>query len=271
MQHPLAPQALQATTTWLLNPAGWDDNGGEVEFSDRRLATVQFAAALLELQPSRDQRARREQAIQAAARLVAEQQAPDGSWPIDAAGSVGSPTTYGVTLATVTAWRVLSRAQAAGGDEFKTPLAKAERWLVDRTPKNVLDAAALLPWLVTRPAGDTASRAKRDACLALIREGENSLGGWGPFVNSRPEPFDTALVLLALAAQEPSRHHKAMIGRGRDYLASTQFDDGSWPETTRPAGGESYSQRMSTTGWATQALLITSATIRGDEQQDTKP
>ncbi len=115
MQHPLAPQALQTTTTWLLNPAGWDDNGGEVEFSDRRLATVQFAAALLEVQPSRDQRARHERAIQAAARLVAEQQAPDGSWPIDAAGSVGSPTTYGVTLATVTAWRVLSRAQAAGG------------------------------------------------------------------------------------------------------------------------------------------------------------
>ena len=33
-----------------------------------------------------------------------------------------------------------------------------------------------------------------------------------------------------------------MIQRGRAYLLATQQPDGSWPETTRPRGGESYAQ-----------------------------
>jgi hypothetical protein len=45
------------------------------------------------------------------------------------------------------------------------------------------------------------------------------------------------------------------IGHGRRYLVERQMRDGSWPETTRPAGQESYAQRISTTGWATLALL----------------
>ena len=34
-----------------------------------------------------------------------------------------------------------------------------------------------------------------------------------------------------------------------------QEADGSWPETTRPPGADSYAQRISTTGWALLALL----------------
>jgi hypothetical protein len=48
-----------------------------------------------------------------------------------------------------------------------------------------------------------------------------------------------------------------MIARGRAFLIATQRDDGGWPETTRPSGGTSYAQRISTTGWATLALLAT--------------
>jgi len=68
--------------------------------------------------------------------------------------------------------------------------------------------------------------------------------------------FDTAIVLLALAAEKPA----GMTGRilqGRDFLATQQQKDGGWPATTRPPGGESYAQRLSTTGWATLALLAT--------------
>jgi hypothetical protein len=48
-----------------------------------------------------------------------------------------------------------------------------------------------------------------------------------------------------------------MILRGRKFLASTEIADGSWQETTRPPRSESYAQRLSTTAWAAQALLVT--------------
>ena len=100
----------------------------------------------------------------------------------------------------------------------------------------------------------------------LIRKGESENGGWGPYVYSPAEPFDTSLVVLALcgARSDTLRHPpaeqgeiEAMIQRGRAYLMATQKSDGSWPETTRPPGSESYAQRISTTGWATLALLAT--------------
>ena len=48
-----------------------------------------------------------------------------------------------------------------------------------------------------------------------------------------------------------------MIVRGRAFLLTQQQPDGSWIETTRPPGNVSYAQRISTTGWATLALLAT--------------
>ena len=44
------------------------------------------------------------------------------------------------------------------------------------------------------------------------------------------------------------------IAQGRRYLLAAQLEDGSWQETTRPAGQASYAQRISTTGWALLAL-----------------
>ena len=95
----------------------------------------------------------------------------------------------------------------------------------------------------------------RERALVLLRKGESPDGGWGPFVNSPPEVFDTALVVLALAAQQPTSELSAFIARGRKYLLAEQSPDGSWPATTRPAGADSYAQQLSTTGWALQALL----------------
>lgn len=46
-----------------------------------------------------------------------------------------------------------------------------------------------------------------------------------------------------------------MRERGRKYLVAQQQADGSWNETTRPSGAVSYAERLSTVGWATQALL----------------
>jgi len=76
-------------------------------------------------------------------------------------------------------------------------------------------------------------------------------------VKSAAETFDTALVVLALAPHAGDKQVQGMLRRGRAYLVSTQAADGSWQETTRPAGSESYAQRLSTAGWAVLALLAT--------------
>jgi len=83
--------------------------------------------------------------------------------------------------------------------------------------------------------------------LALIERAERRGGGWGPYATSPPEVFDTALVVLGLPAG-------AMRARGRRWLLEAQEQGGGWPETTRPAGGGSYTQRISTTAWAVLPL-----------------
>ncbi len=66
-----------------------------------------------------------------------------------------------------------------------------------------------------------------------------------------------SVVLLALMARRDLPGVPEMVRRGRSFLVASQEEDGSWPETTRPPGAESYAQRISTTGWATLALLST--------------
>ncbi|HMF13257.1 MAG TPA: hypothetical protein VKE94_13160, partial [Gemmataceae bacterium] len=190
------------------------------------------------------------QALKGAAKLVAHKQTKDGYWQIGAEGSLGSPTTLGDPLATVLARRTLHRADPKGHREA---IAAADRWLRKLHVKTVLDAAAVL--LGMDDAKDDDARGQRERCLALIRKGEAKDGGWGPYVTSAPEPFDTAVVVLALGRPSNAAESKEMRRRGRAYLLLSQRGDGSWRESTRPAGGDSYAQRVSTTSWATQALL----------------
>ena len=69
--------------------------------------------------------------------------------------------------------------------------------------------------------------------------------------------FDTAIVLLALVTQSPTDETLAWTRRGRGRPIAEQRADGSWQETTRPSGARDYAQRISTSGWATLALLAT--------------
>jgi hypothetical protein len=101
--------------------------------------------------------------------------------------------------------------------------------------------------------------------LDILKKGQGRDGGWGPYLTSPSEPFDTALAVLALDSLEPRSSRAApaftrdalrsAIGAGRQYLLRQQLEDGSWNETTRPAGQTSYAQRISTTGWALLALI----------------
>jgi hypothetical protein len=246
-RYAVPASALADTVRWLRDPAGWNRNPGNPGFSDKRLARIQFAAALAEAWRTgytRDRNA----LLRAAASLVPEQEsggASPGSWKIDTGGVAGAPATYGSTLATYMARRTLEIADAS---RFAAPIRRANQWMTAADPQNVLDRAAILlalPKLAPKHL---------DELLAA----QTSDGGWGPQPHAPAEAFDTAVALLALHVHGAGDAHAASaIERGRAFLAKFQLADGSWPETTRPAGFTSYAERISTAGWAAYALLIT--------------
>jgi hypothetical protein len=242
-------ETLSESLDWLARPETWDRNGGEGPFSDKGLARIQFAAALEVAFQTKAMGDR--SALERAAALLAEDQGEDGSWRGDEGEDVGSPTTYGRSLATAMACDVL---RAAGGKTGEA-IERAEGWLESLVPRTVPDAAAML---MVHDAKSPAGRRARDW---LVRA-QGPDGGWGPYLGSPPEPFDTALALIALVRGE-SRTTDQVIKRGREALIASQLSDGSWVETTRPAGSESYAQRVSTSAWATLALLSTSGDRTG--------
>jgi hypothetical protein len=243
-------KSLTDTFRWLAHPEKWDHIGDKAKYSDKKLARLQFAAALAAAADAG--RLKDRNILKRAAKLVAEGQDKDGSWQIDAQGNIGSPATYGAYLATALARNILHQADAKF---FRKAIARADHWLRQEPVRNVFAAAGVLVGLAN--GDDAAARVQRKKCLALIRKGQSRDGGWGPYVNSPSEPFDTALVILALATSS-DKETKATLERGRKYLLSVQQADGSWPATTRPAGSASYAQHISTTAWATLALLRSS-------------
>ena len=131
--------SLRDTTAWLLRPANWEDNKGDPGFSDRRLANLQFAAALASATEAGD--GKDPAALALAAQRVAADQEADGSWKIDDANPAGSPATYGTVRATAMAAQVL---RLADTPDAAAALRKAERWLAEIQPKHAFAAAAVL-------------------------------------------------------------------------------------------------------------------------------
>lgn len=254
----VVPESLAATAKWLRQPQKWDDNGPGGPFSDKRLARLAFSFALatgLETGLLKDRRALEQSALR-----LAELQAPDGSWPIDDVGDIGSPTTLGRPLAALLARDTLKTTDPA---RFANAIHQANAWLDKRPLATVTDAAVRLM------ADDSSSDRRQARAIAILREGEGDPGGWGPRILSPPEVFDTAIALLGLAHVRGRPDVDPMITRGRAYLIAEQDDDGSWVETTRPPGGVSYAQRVSTTAWATLALIETepSRPVRRDSKR----
>lgn len=249
--------ALDEAAAWLGNPDRWNDNATRNGSEDLPLARIQFASALASLVAV--DRVGPEPLARAAA-LIADDQQANGSWRVSTVESLGSPAGYGTAVATASARRVLAR---AGRVDLAPVLARADRWLREARAVNVVDASAVL--LGLEDAADTPAAAQRQRVLEVLKAGQAPDGGWGPYVTSRSEPFDTALTVLALdglrdaGLETAPAYSRAELGeaiaRARVYLVGEQLADGSWLETTRPAGQESYAQRISTAGWALLALL----------------
>jgi hypothetical protein len=243
--YSIPPDALTGTIAWLQKPEAWDEDRSNPAFADRKLARIQFSAALAEAVRS-GLRSAHDDLTRAAESLVALQE-HDGAWKIDTGGVSGAPATYGSVLATYMARQALATADPS---RFEAAIASANRWLLAASPANVLDRAAILLALP-----DTAGKH-----LEPLLAAQNSDGGWGPQPHAPSEAFDTAVALLALrgaASAKPA----AAIARGRGFLTKFQLSDGPWPETTRPSGFTSYAERISTAGWAAYALLATDAEV----------
>jgi len=244
------PRSVADSLRFLSQPDKWDANGPEGPFNDKKLARLQFAAAQAEAFAAGWLTDRA--ALDRGAEQLHELQQADGSWPTDAEGSIGSPITYGPALATALAVRTLRTVE---GSRRASAIAKGRAWLITHVPHSVLAASATL-WGLGSEDSQAASE-QRVRCLKLIRQGEGEHGGWGPFVNSPPEVFDTALTVLALSSLPDRKEWEPYLTRARAYLIAQQESDGGWPATTRPPGVDSYSQRISTSAWALQALLVT--------------
>jgi hypothetical protein len=125
----------------------------------------------------------------------------------------------------------------------------------------VLDAGVALMYVESQgpPSAD-----QQRLLIALLIEWQTARGGWGPYRGSPPQVFDTAVALVALSGFENNDAARQAVASGRQWLVDQQLEDGSWPETTRPAGSQSYAQRISTTAWATIALLATAKNEKND-------
>lgn len=249
--------SLDDTLAFLKQPAKWAQNKAPDQFDDRTLATIQFAGALAVAE--RHGKAASTD-LEAAAKLLAAAQQADGSWQLDDSHSVGSPAAYSALIAT---WSARTSLIAAGMQPDNFTIVQADRWIRGVTVEHVVDASAML--LALGDAGDVMAENLRRASLSILRTGQAPTGGWGPQAATAPQVFDTALAVLALRSleSEPRLARSAYrpeqltdaIATGRKYIVSQQRQDGSWPETTRPANHASYAQRISTTGWALLALL----------------
>lgn len=247
--HAVEPEALASTLEWLSEPDRWEEAPGEPGTADLTLARLQFGAALA-VAVETGAMAERGPLLEAARRIAGDQR-PDGSWRIAQQTRLGSPVTWGRSVAT---WRGVATLRTADPERYAEAIARARDWAIEAPADSVMDAAALL--LLLGDAEPPGAEERRSAVEAYLLGARGAGGGWGPWPGSPPEAFDTALALLALQRRDPLRHRE-VIGAGRRFLAALQLGPGGWPETTRPAGYQSYAQHVSTSGWAALALLET--------------
>ena len=151
-----------------LGPQRW-----EGPYNDKKLARLQFAAALVEALDAAQSAERAP--LARAAEWVAELQEKDSSWQTDKNGGVGWPVTHGAAVATNRARRTLLRADP---EKYRAAIARADAWARSKPIETVIEAAAAL--LLLDRADDDAARTQRKTCLALIRAGEARKGCWGP-------------------------------------------------------------------------------------------
>jgi squalene cyclase len=244
MKYPETAQALESTADWLQKPMEWGKSG-ETGFGDEKLARIQFAAALVDAVDAGMVKDRT--LVARAADLLLPHQETDGSWQAASPSAV----TYGPVLATFMARRTLER---AGETRFSDAIARADTWLRGADVASTVNAAAVV--LAFEYRKDDVFRSRLEDASKTLVGSQNSDGGWGAFPKTPAEPFETAMALLALNTLREKPEVETRIVRGRAFLVSVQSEDGGWP-AERQSGGGTYARHISTSAWATLALLTT--------------
>src|SRR5262245_52761838 len=249
MKYGVSAEVLEGTSEWLQKPTAWGKSG-ETGFGDEKLARIQFAAALVDAVETGF--VKDKSLIERAADLLLPHQEADGSWQVDAQAATPSAVTYGPALATFMARRTMERAEAP---RFSDPIARADRWLRNADVATTVNAAAVVLALENRKDADSNSR--MEAAVNSLLKSQNGDGGWVAYSNTPAEPFETAMALIALNAVRDRPGIEARILKGREFLVSVQFKDGGWPAARQSTTGETYARHISTSAWATLALLAT--------------
>ena len=249
MKYPVSAEALESASDWLQKPGEWGKSG-TTGFGDEKLARIQFAAALVDAVDVgliKDKNL-----VTRAAELLLPHQEAGGSWQVDAQAAAPSAVTYGPVLATFMARRTLERAEDA---RFSDAIARADRWLRDADVTSTVNAAAVV--LAFENRKDAVFRSSMEQALSVLLSSQNNDGGWGAYPRTPAEPFETAMALLALNTVRDKPEIEARIVKSRAFLASIQFEDGGWPAARQSTTGETYARHISTSAWATLALLTT--------------
>lgn len=263
-------KALAETTEWLRQPQSWDTNPGDPAVSDKKLARLQFSAALAAaIQPDTSSG---KAILDEALRSVLADQTESGFWRVDAAPETGSPVTWGNPLATLyTIGMLTSLDENEPNDKPRLAARKGLDWLTSAEAKTTIGKAVLISALAAELTDignrnavnhETLSITAARTCESLLSQ-QGSDGGWGPYAATPSEVFDTAVVVLNLVScvlpADSKQSDDVARGRALQFLIRTQTPAGGWPETTRPPGGQSYAQHISTTAWALMALLTEAA------------
>lgn len=214
------------TLAWLDSPQLWDQKAKSPGASDLKLARLQFFVTATEAR--RAGFAKQTQPLLEAERLVVADQGKDGCWVVDTGELAGGPVTWGTSLATALVYRSLSGGHQKSKD-------RAALCLQQRESGFVVDLAAQV---LAFPTDKTAAQ--------KLVAAQGSDGGWGVRARRPAEVFDTAIALIALGGKNV---------RAREFLLGRQLENGAWPETTRPSGAQSYAHAISTSAWATMALI----------------
>lgn len=194
----------------------------------------------------------------AMAKVLAKQQAADGSWTFSLPRIPMQSSNFTYTALTAKSLAAYAPAEA------KVRLEKAKAWLLQTRAKTGDDRAMRLLGLKWTGANMAERRKSVEELLAT----QNKDGGWSQVPGMRSDAYATGQALYALRLGAGMPASDPVYARGTEYLLRTQEADGTWFVSKRaiPVNnyfdggfphGESQYASFNGTCWAMMALLET--------------